>query len=168
MSNRDLAILTIMSIIGLIASGVVIYELYVLHHPPPFCVLNTTLVSTPFNCMKVLTSSYANVFGVSLDFVASLWFIINITLVFMLLYFAKPMAKRVFYALFVWRFLGLAIVPYLIYLEFFVVHSICLYCTIMHGAIIIDFIIVSYFLFSKHSRIRAALFQSAPKISLHQ
>ena len=160
MSNRDLAILTIMSIIGLIASGIVIYELYVIHHPPPFCVINTTIASTPFNCMKVLTSSYSSVFGVSLDFLASLWFIINIALVFMLTYMAKPLAKRVFYVLFVWRFFGLAIVPYLIYLEFFVVHSICLYCTIMHGAIIIDFVIVSYFLFSRHSKIRTYLFQA--------
>jgi uncharacterized membrane protein len=158
MSKKDFVILTVMSIIGLAASVLVIYELYVIHTAPPFCVLNTTVASTPFNCMKVLTSSYSKIFGVSLDFLAALWFIINITMVFLLMYLDKIMAKAVFYTLFVWRFFGLAIVPYLIYLEFFVVHSICLYCTIMHGAIIIDFVIVSYFLFSRHSSIRASLF----------
>ena len=68
MSRREFAILTAMSIIGIISSAIVIYELYVIHNPPPFCVLNATLASTPFNCLKVLTSSYSNVFGVSLDF----------------------------------------------------------------------------------------------------
>ncbi|MCL5102452.1 MAG: vitamin K epoxide reductase family protein [Candidatus Marsarchaeota archaeon] len=160
MSRREFAILTAMSIIGLIASGIVLYELYVIHNPPPFCTIDATLASTPFNCMKVLTSSYSDVFGVSLDFLAALWFIINIAFVSILTFADKQLAKRIFYVLFVWRFFGIAIVPYLIYLEFFVVHSICLYCTIMHGAIIIDFVIVSYFLFSRHSNIRHTIFQT--------
>src|ERR1039458_8662472 len=51
--------------------------------------------------------------------------------------------------LFVWRFLGLIIVPYLMTIEFAILKTICVYCTIMHGCILIDFAIVTYFLFYK-------------------
>jgi Predicted membrane protein len=45
-----------------------------------------------------------------------------------------------------WRFIGIAIVPYLIYIELAIVRAICVYCTIMHSAIIIDFILITVLL----------------------
>jgi uncharacterized membrane protein len=51
--------------------------------------------------------------------------------------------------LFGWRFIGIVIVPYLVFVELFLVKAICIYCTVMHVAIIADFIIISYLLFYK-------------------
>ncbi len=45
--------------------------------------------------------------------------------------------------------MGIIIVPYLVTIEFVVLKAICIYCTIMHFAILIDFAIVTYFLFWK-------------------
>jgi uncharacterized membrane protein len=59
-------------------------------------------------------------------------------------------------ALFGWRFLGIVIVPYLVFVELFLAKAICVYCTIMHVAIIADFLIISYLLFyKKHGLIEA-------------
>jgi len=34
---------------------------------------------------------------------------------------------------------GIAVVPYLVYVELAVIRAICLYCTVMHAAIVVDF-----------------------------
>ncbi|MGC8566885.1 MAG: vitamin K epoxide reductase family protein [Caldisphaera sp.] len=73
------------------------------------------------------------------------------------LYAPALIAKSSLSMLFIWRFIGLAIVPYLIYLELVVLHAICIYCTIMHGMIIADFTIISLLVFSKRSPIRSIL-----------
>ncbi|MFP3169365.1 MAG: VKOR family protein, partial [Thermoproteus sp.] len=39
-----------------------------------------------------------------------------------------------------------AVLPYLLYVELAVLKALCLYCTIMHAFIIIDFILISVFL----------------------
>jgi hypothetical protein len=41
------------------------------------------------------------------------------------------------------------IVPYLVFIELFILHALCIYCTMMHVAIVADFIIISYLLFYK-------------------
>jgi uncharacterized membrane protein len=153
-TKRIFIVLVIMSIIGLASALTVLYEFQVLGNLPPFCTLggHAEFLGTPINCATVLESSYSNidVLGIHfpLELLAALWFIINICLVCMISFGSSASAKRLLDVLFGWRFFGLIIVPYLLYLEFFVVHSICIYCTVMHAAIIIDFIIVSYFLFS--------------------
>ena len=160
-SRKDFCILIAMSIIGIISSAMVLYELDIAHTLPPLCQLGN-VSGMQINCAKVLLSPYSNIsifgFNISLDFLAVFWFIVNIFLVIALVTIADRPARAVFKGLFAWRFIGLMIVPYLVYMEFFVVHSICVYCTIMHGAILVDFGIISYLVFSKNARIRTSLF----------
>ncbi|MEM3554460.1 MAG: vitamin K epoxide reductase family protein [Candidatus Micrarchaeaceae archaeon] len=157
-SYRDFLILIAMSIIGIASATTIIIELDVLHTSPPFCTIpGSSQSGIQINCMKVLLSKYSTVMGVSLDMLAALWFVINILLVVSVVFMRRSIAKKTFEALFAWRFFGLLLVPYLIYLELFVVKAICIYCTIMHGAIIIDFIIITYLVFAKNSRIRKDL-----------
>ncbi|MGC8495650.1 MAG: vitamin K epoxide reductase family protein [Candidatus Micrarchaeia archaeon] len=144
-----------MSIIGLISALTVLYEFQILNHLPPFCSLSTTstIAGATLNCGAVLESQYSNIqignLHIPLEALAAVWFIVNICLVCAISFGSKENAKKMLDVLFGWRFFGIMVVPYLLYLEFFVLHAICLYCTIMHAAIIIDFVIVSYFLFSK-------------------
>ncbi|MGC8478437.1 MAG: vitamin K epoxide reductase family protein [Candidatus Micrarchaeia archaeon] len=159
-TKQEIVILTTMSIIGLASSLIVIYELNVLGTLPPLCTLpnGPSIFGARLNCAKVLLSSYSDIDGISLDLLAAIWFIMNLGLVIALVSVRRSIAKMIFRILFVWRFIGLAIVPYLIYLEFIVLHSICIYCTIMHGAIIIDFIIITFLVFSEKSKIKRDIF----------
>ncbi|MGC8586607.1 MAG: vitamin K epoxide reductase family protein [Candidatus Micrarchaeia archaeon] len=157
-SKRVFFLLVIMSFIGLASALTVLYEFQVLGNLPPFCTLggHASFLGTQINCAIVLESSYSTIsvgsLHVSLEMLAAIWFIINICLVCAISFGSAKHARRLLDVLFGWRFFGLVIVPYLIYLEFFVVHSICIYCTVMHCCIIIDFIIVSYFLFSSKTK----------------
>ncbi|MCL5100040.1 MAG: vitamin K epoxide reductase family protein [Candidatus Marsarchaeota archaeon] len=146
-------VLIVMSLFGLWSSSMVLFLFYTLHSPLPFCVLGNTLASNSIviNCYKVLQSSYDSVFGVPLDVLAAVYFVINLGLVYLVSFGSDRVFKRAFRLLFGWRFFGLVLVPYLIYLEIFVVKAICIYCTVMHAAIIVDFIIITYFLFYKKS-----------------
>lgn len=147
-------VLIAMSVFGLWSSSMVLFLFYTLHNPLPFCVLgNATQTSgVAINCYKVLQSSYDSVFGVNLDMLAAVYFIINLGLIY-IVSFAKSekLYRNAFKALFGWRFFGLLLVPYLVYLELFVVKAICIYCTVMHTAIIVDFVIITYFLFYRKS-----------------
>jgi uncharacterized membrane protein len=154
MSPRDFFILIVMSVIGLASSIIVIIELYIVHSLPPYCQVPATIGGSVLNCAKVLLSPYANIGPVSLDFLAAAWFIVNIIFVISIALSAKRTAKRVLDVMFVWRFFGIIVVGYLLFLEFIVLHAICIYCTAMHISIILDFAIVSYILFSKNSKIR--------------
>jgi len=156
-TKRVFLLLTVMSIIGLASALTVLYEFQLLGNLPPFCTLggHASFLGTQINCATVLESIYANInigsLHISLEMLAAVWFIINLCLVCAISFGGAERAKKLLDVLFGWRFFGLIIVPYLLYLEFFVVHSICIYCTVMHACIIIDFIIVSYFLFSKRT-----------------
>ena len=150
-SPAKFIILIAMSLFGLWSSSMVLFLFYTLHSALPFCVMGNPLASNGIviNCYKVLQSSYDSVFGVPLDVLAAVYFIINLGLVYLVSFGSDRVFRRSFKLLFGWRFLGLVLVPYLIYLELFVVKSICIYCTVMHAAIIIDFVIITYFLFYK-------------------
>jgi uncharacterized membrane protein len=152
--SKDFLILIIMSLIGLASSIVVIIELYIVRGLPPYCKIPASVGGSVLNCAKVLLSPYASIGPVSLDFLAAVWFIINIVLVVSIALSSKRTAKRVLDVMFIWRFFGILAVGYLLFLEFVVLHAICIYCTAMHICIIIDFAIVSYILFSKNSKIR--------------
>ncbi|MGC8567681.1 MAG: vitamin K epoxide reductase family protein [Candidatus Micrarchaeia archaeon] len=158
-TRNHFLILILMSIIGLISSFTVIYEFYIYHNAPPFCIeQGMKIAGVPVNCEKVLLAPNGQFIGVPFDFLAALWFIINISLVILVVFAKEKVAKFSFRSLFLWRFLGILLVPYLLYLEFFVVKAICIYCTIMHGAIVVDFIIISVMMFSKKSDIHQSLF----------
>ncbi len=165
-TRGEFLVLIAMSVLGIISSLLVIYELDVVHTLPPFCIEGSASSGITINCAKVLLSQYSQLhigpLSVSVDMLAAVWFIINIFLVVMVTSGSIKYARPLFDVLFMWRFFGLIVVPYMVYLELFVVKSICIYCTIMHVAIIIDFIIITYLLFSKASRIRACIIQDAP------
>ncbi|WP_291999996.1 vitamin K epoxide reductase family protein [Caldivirga sp.] len=141
------------SVVGIFSSGVVLYTYYYLHNAPPLCTLNGE--SSPFpgvtvNCIRVLSSPYAEVADVPLDVLAVFWFIINIVMAIAYDRSRERVADRLLRILMYWRFLGLAIIPYLLYVEFAILHALCLYCTIMHSMIIADFIVITVYAYFNH------------------
>jgi len=141
-------LLVVMSAFGLWASMMVLTIYYTLRQALPACPLQQG-PGIVLNCETVLSSGYSEVFGIPLELFAVAYFIINLLLVYLIVSGSDRLSRLSLNILFGWRFLGIAIVPYLIFVELFLVKAICVYCTIMHVAIIADFIIISYFLFYK-------------------
>jgi uncharacterized membrane protein len=144
-----LLILLVMSAVGLAASSMVLYFYYLLNQAPPYCTTLETFFGIKINCNDVLRSPYNNVFGLNLDALAVAYFVVNIALIFMVSFGSESLYGRAFKVLFAWRFVGLAMVPYLMTVEFVILKTICVYCTAMHVAILVDFAIISYFVFYK-------------------
>jgi len=138
-----------MSIVGLTASSIVLYLYYLLHQSLPVCTSNIKFFGIAINCNAVLGSPYNNIDGFNLDILAVSYFVINLALIFMVAFGSDKLYDRAFNVLFAWRFVGLAIVPYLMTVEFVILKTICIYCTIMHLSILIDFGIITYFIFYK-------------------
>jgi uncharacterized membrane protein len=143
-----LLLLVAMSVFGLWASSMVVIVYNTLRQSLPFCPLQQG-PGIALNCYAVLGSKYSQIFGIPLELFAVAYFIINLALVYFIAFGSARLFRTSLNTLFVWRFLGLAIVPYLVFVEFFLVKAICTYCTIMHVAIIADFVIITYFLFYK-------------------
>ncbi|AEA13578.1 Vitamin K epoxide reductase [Thermoproteus uzoniensis 768-20] len=132
------------SVGGLISSALVLYMWYILGRMPPGCYLpQAILPGVTVDCVAVLSSPYAHIGPVPLDGLAAVWFVLNIGLV--VAYF-RTFKNGVLTSLFYWRLVGIAVLPYLLYIELVVLKALCLYCTIMHIFIIIDFILISIFL----------------------
>jgi uncharacterized membrane protein len=148
-SWAKLALLVAMSIFGLWASLMVVIIFYTLHQGLPYCIEPTKIFGVTIDCATVLESKYSTVFGVPLELLAVVYFVINLVLIYLVSFASDIVSSRSLRILFVWRFIGLAIVPYLVSLELFVLKAICIYCTMMHIAIIVDFCIITYFLFIK-------------------
>jgi uncharacterized membrane protein len=143
-----LLLLVAMSAFGLWASSMVIVVYYTLKQSLPFCPLQQG-PGIVVNCNAVLDSRYSMVFGIPLELFAVAYFVINLLLVYFIAFGSDRLFRTSLNALFGWRFLGIAIVPYLVFVELFLIKAICVYCTIMHVAIIADFLIISYLLFYK-------------------
>lgn len=143
-----LLLLVAMSIFGLWASSMVVIVYNTLRQSLPFCPLQQG-PGIALNCEAVLGSKYSQVFGIPLELFAVAYFILNLLLVYFIAFGTDRLSKASLNVLFGWRFLGIAIVPYLVFVELFLIKAICVYCTIMHVAIIADFIIISYLLFYK-------------------
>jgi uncharacterized membrane protein len=148
-SPAKFLVLIAMSLVGTVASSYVFYIFELLHKQPLWCSSSEKILGAAVNCAAVLSSSYNNVYGINLDLLAILYFFVNLALVFAIAFGGESLFRMAFRVLFVWRFLGLMIAPYLVTIEFVVLKAICIYCTIMHLAILIDFAIVTYFLFWK-------------------
>ena len=148
-SWKKLALLVAMSIFGLWASLMVVIIFYTLHEGLPYCVVPTKVFGITIDCATVLESKYSSVFGAPLELLAVVYFIINLALIYLVSFASDALSRISLRILFVWRFIGLAIVPYLVSLEVLVLKAICLYCTAMHVAIVVDFCIITYFLFIK-------------------
>lgn len=137
------------SVMGIFSSSVVLYTYYYLHTAPPLCSING--LKSPFpgvtiNCLKVLSSPYAELADMPLDVLAVIWFISNIAMVIAYNYVEEKWAYRIINMLMYWRFIGLLVVPYLVYVEFAILHAVCLYCTIMHSMIIADFVVITVYM----------------------
>ncbi|HUK80381.1 MAG TPA: vitamin K epoxide reductase family protein [Nitrososphaerales archaeon] len=143
-TRLKLIVLVVMSLFGLGAALEVFFTYYLLGQSPPFC--------SPegfFDCTRVLGSTYSQIFGIPLELFAATYFIINLALVYVIAFGSDNLFRRAISAIFIWRFLGLMIVPYLVFIELFIIHALCIYCTMMHIAIVADFIIISYLIFYK-------------------
>jgi uncharacterized membrane protein len=146
-----LVLLLAFSAVGLVASAFVIWQWYIEKHAPPVCGSGQLLFGwLQLNCAKVLGSTYSAIFGVPLEIFALVYFIVNLVLVWMYAFGSDKLSHNAFRALFGWRFLGIILVPYLMFVEFVLLHAICIYCTTMHAAIVIDFVVITYLLFWKH------------------
>jgi uncharacterized membrane protein len=145
-SPLKLVLLVAMSAFGLWASGTVLVIFYTLNQQLPLCPTGT-FFGVHFDCGAVLRSSYSEVFGIPLEFLAMAYFIVNLGMVYLIAFGSQRVSDFMLEALFGWRFIGIIIVPYLVFVELFIIHAICVYCTMMHVAIVLDFVVVSYLLF---------------------
>ena len=145
-SGLKLVLLVAMSAFGLLAASTVLVTYYELKTAPPFCTAGS-VGGIALNCNAVLGSRFSQFYGVPLEFFAAGYFIVNVVLVFMIAFGGERVFEGSLNLLFGWRFLGLIFVPYLVSIEVFVLRAICVYCTIMHIAIVADFAVITYFLF---------------------
>ena len=141
-----LLVLVAMSAFGLWASGTVLVIFYTLNQQLPLCPAGT-FFGLHFDCGAVLSSSYSMVFGVPLELLAMAYFLVNLAMVYLIAFGSKRVSDLMLEVLFGWRFIGLILVPYLVFVEVGILHAICVYCTMMHVAIVLDFVVVSYLLF---------------------
>ncbi len=81
--------------------------------------------SGPINCGAVTSSHYSHVFGVPVALLALLWFGI-------ITYLALACPSYFPYLLFPLWVAGVAMVGYLVSVEVFEIHAICLYCSLAH------------------------------------
>ena len=143
-----------MSIFGLWASSMVLVVYYTLRQPLPYCPPTSQggfQWPPRLDCDAVLSSPYSSIFGVPLEVLAVAYFIIALGLIYLVSFGPDRTFRTAFRTLFVWRFVGLAMVPYLLLIELGVLGAICIYCTMMHIAIVTDFVIITYLLFYKKS-----------------
>jgi len=143
-----LLLLVAMSVFGLWASSMVVTIYYMMKQSLPACPLQRG-PGIVLNCDMVLGSSYSQIFGVPLELFAVAYFAINLLLVYLIVFGSDGLFRISLNILFGWRFVGIVIVPYLVFVELFLIKAICVYCTMMHIAIVADFIIISYLLFYK-------------------
>ncbi len=163
-SPLKLLILAVMSIVGLIASSIVLYLYNTLHQQLPVCTAPWTFWGIRIDCNDVLGSPYNSIYGFNLDVLAVTYFIVSLVLILLVAFGSDWLYQKVFRILFAWRFVGLAIVPYLMIVEFIILRTVCIYCTIMHVSILVDFVIITYFIFYKKS-VRIFL-TSSPEVGL--
>ncbi|MFP3288848.1 MAG: vitamin K epoxide reductase family protein [Candidatus Micrarchaeota archaeon] len=142
-SNKYInTILFVLSAIGLIAAGIVFVDYYIEHSTSlPLCEVGENLGGTLQVSCSVISSSFSRVFGIPLDFLAIAWFGVNLILLAILVIMNR---SKVMVLLLAWSILGVLVVPYLIYIELYVLHALCIYCTTMHIAIFLNFLIVLY------------------------
>ncbi|MEM5827585.1 MAG: vitamin K epoxide reductase family protein [Pyrobaculum sp.] len=142
--NVWLPLLIIFSAGGLASAGLVLYLLYVLGTTPPGCYPDLYILpGVTMDCIRVLTSEYAHIGPVSLEAAAAVWFSINIAAA---LWLYKTLERKAARFIFWWRLVGLAILPYLIYIEFVILKAVCIYCTLMHIFIVADFVVITIYL----------------------
>ena len=161
-SRLKLLVLLSMSAVGVVASSAVLLIFYTLNQALPGCPTGN-FFGLRLDCGAVLTSKYSVFYGVPLEILALGYFIVNLALVYLISFGSDRVHGASMRALFGWRFIGIIIVPYLVFIEVFVIHAICVYCTIMHVAIIADFFIISYLLYFRRPDVGETYSEPAPE-----
>jgi len=134
-------LLLIPSIVGFVTSSIFLYAVYVIESLPPGCYLNQEILpGISIDCIKVFSSEYSSIFSIPFVVLAFVYFAIDIILNYLLILRRNNFLKNLIFTL---RAIGIVFIPYLIYLEFFVINSLCIYCTIMQLMILVNF--VSFF-----------------------
>lgn len=121
---------------SLLGLGVATY-LTVAHYSPQalVCVTNAT-----FNCEKVTTSAQSVVFGVPVAVLGLAFFVPMTALVTPMAWrSANPLVAPLRLAL---ATTGIGFIFYLLYVELFVVHAICLWCSSVHLLTFVVFVCV--------------------------
>jgi len=145
-------ILFALSIIGLIAAGVVFVDYYIEHSASlPLCGVEGSVGTTLQVSCSAISSSFSRVFGIPLDFLAIAWFGVNLILLAILAIMNKG---KIMMLLLAWSILGVLVVPYLVYIEVYVLHALCIYCTTMHIALVLNFLIILYLFLKSRNGIK--------------
>ena len=127
MSKKLLSLLIIFFIVlGIADTAYLSFEHFTNFVPP--CPVHSVLGSF-IDCNKVLTSVYSQFFGIPLAYLGLAYFLALFLLKFVV-------SKKIFFGI---TTLALTASGYLIYLQLFVLHAICIYCMICAGVNIILF-----------------------------
>ncbi|WP_428069044.1 vitamin K epoxide reductase family protein [Caldisphaera sp.] len=141
------------SIAGIGAALTSYYYVYMANTSPPACHFSGNITSSgiELNCLNVLKSSYSSLslnFGVKVnanfDVLAIIYFSVSLILSLMMLFTYYSVIAQ-----FIWSIIGASFIPYLVYLEIYVIRSICIYCTTMHILIISQVLLSLYYIKSK-------------------
>ena len=125
--KRNLLLIIIISFLGLIISGYLSYLTIISE--------NTCIISNLFSCSEHLNGEYSHIFGFPFSILGLSWFAIN--LIITGIYF-KNISEII---LKFWNIIGLITVIILVYIELFLIQSICILCTSAHICAILIFII---------------------------
>jgi uncharacterized membrane protein len=93
------------------------------------------------NCQRVTTSQYSHVLGIPVVVLGLLYFVVALAL--MLPQAWRSTAPAVRWSRVGWVTIGLLMVLYLVWAEFFGVSAICLWCTSIHVITFLLFILVA-------------------------
>ncbi|MGI0061348.1 MAG: vitamin K epoxide reductase family protein [Nitrosotalea sp.] len=124
-------------IIGISLSLYLIYFHYAAREGlPSWCNINDRI-----NCTNTILSSYSEVGDAPLGVFGVIWFSVSGLLYHNKLGFSKNASVNAPFYLFIWAAIGVVSAAYLVYVEIFVVGSICLLCTATHATGVAIFVL---------------------------
>jgi uncharacterized membrane protein len=128
---------------ALLGVGISVYLTTVHYQHVPLICSSQGLI----DCAHVLSSPYSVVPGTSIPIsVPGLgWCVVSAILAVAVLYFGLEQ-RRLLWVQFAWSLLGMLTVLYLVYVEIVRLHALCIWCTILHGLILIMFLITIFYL----------------------
>ncbi|MCX8200519.1 MAG: vitamin K epoxide reductase family protein [Candidatus Caldarchaeum sp.] len=117
-------------------AGMVLSIYLTLLPPPQFCEISSFL-----SCETVLSSPYAYFLGLPTAAYGVVWFAVASSGV-LLAADRKAVAKFMT----IWSFFGVAAVAVLVYVEFFLIGSLCILCTVAH---VLVFTVIAFYFYAK-------------------
>ncbi len=137
-------LLVVTNIIGWVITLLYYYYVYTLGVNPPLCYAK--IGELVVNCAKVARAPESKILNIRIDnhvisipvaLIAVVWFT---TKAILSIYYILGW-RRVLDAILYLSGLGLALIPYLIWIELFEVHALCTYCTFLQIFIAVTFIV---------------------------